>query len=157
MHRLPKITSLLYSAAFILWHSLTASTFAMADSLDDFTAPTSAEIQQRVSEINAAIQDKGGKWVAGETSMSVLSPPNAGCALAPLLYHDLSQGKRRWPRNQRSRCRHSPLPPHLTVYSIGGVTLSAPAPSPYPTATMLLRYETRAVAARAGLSAHSRT
>ncbi len=37
MHKLPKIISLLFSAAFIL---TMASTFAMADSTNDFTAPT---------------------------------------------------------------------------------------------------------------------
>ena len=74
MHKLPKVVSLLFSAAFILTTSLMASTFAMAESVDDFTAPTKAEIQQKVSDINAAIQEKGGKWVAGETSISILSP-----------------------------------------------------------------------------------
>ncbi len=49
MHRLPKIISLLFSAAFILM----ASTFAMAEPVEDFTAPTSAEIQKEVSDINA--------------------------------------------------------------------------------------------------------
>lgn len=74
MHKLPKIISLLFSAAFILTTSLTASTFAMADSTNDFTAPTSDEIQQTVPDINAAIKETGGKWVAGVTSMSKLSP-----------------------------------------------------------------------------------
>ena len=70
MHKLAKIISLLFSAAFILM----ASTFAMAEPAEDFIAPTGAQIQKEVSDINASIKAQGGKWVAGETSMSVLSP-----------------------------------------------------------------------------------
>ena len=70
MHKLSKIISLLFSAAFILM----ASTFAMAAPAEDFITPTGAQIQKEVSDINSAIKAKGGKWVAGETSMSVLSP-----------------------------------------------------------------------------------
>ena len=70
MHKLPKIMSLLFSAAFILM----ASTFAIAEPAEDFIAPTGAQIQKEVSDINASIKAQGGKWVAGETSMSVLSP-----------------------------------------------------------------------------------
>ena len=93
MHKLPKIISLLFSAAFILTTSLMASTFAMADPVDDFAAPTSAEIQQSVSDINAAIQEKGGKWVAGETSISILSPAERRMRLgaAPLLRLEAGQ------------------------------------------------------------------
>jgi hypothetical protein len=70
LHRSPKIISLLFSAAFIL----TTSTFAIAEPADDFTPPTSEQIQKEVSDLNAAIKAQGGTWVAGETSMSVLSP-----------------------------------------------------------------------------------
>ena len=40
-----------------------------------FVIPSkSSEIQQEVDSINAAIETKGAKWKAGETSMSKLSP-----------------------------------------------------------------------------------
>jgi Papain family cysteine protease/BNR/Asp-box repeat len=70
VHRLLKIIPLLFSAAFIL----TASSFAIAEPAEDFIVPTSAQVQKEVSDINAAIKDQGGEWVAGVTSMSVLSP-----------------------------------------------------------------------------------
>jgi outer membrane protein assembly factor BamB len=70
VQRLPRIISLLFSAAFVL----TPATFAMAEPAEDFIAPSSAQIQKEVSDINAAIKEKGGQWVAGVTSMSILPP-----------------------------------------------------------------------------------
>jgi hypothetical protein len=116
VHRLSKITSLLCSVAFILTASLTASTFAMADPVDDFTAPTKAQIQQKVSEINAAIKATGGKWVAGETSISVLSPAERRMRLgaAPLPEPEPGQAAQA-PETEK------PLPSFVTLSAPYGV------------------------------------
>ena len=70
MPRFFKITFLAFAAALILVPS-----FSLAGEGDEsFTKPTNEAIQKEVSEINASIKAKRAKWVAGETSMSKLSP-----------------------------------------------------------------------------------
>ncbi len=41
---------------------------------NDFRRPASTEIQKEVAGINTAIKARGAKWIAGETSMTRLSP-----------------------------------------------------------------------------------
>ena len=69
MYRPSRIIQLIF-AAFIL----TVPPLSIACSADEFVRPSQEEIQKEVSNINAAIQAKGAKWVAGETSMTRLSP-----------------------------------------------------------------------------------
>ncbi|MGA2193073.1 MAG: C1 family peptidase, partial [Nitrospirota bacterium] len=70
MFSLFRMIILIFAAAFIF----TAPSLSVAASADDYVRPTQDEIQQEVLDINAAIQAKGAKWVAGETSMTRLSP-----------------------------------------------------------------------------------
>jgi len=91
MPRFLKIMILALATALIFL----VPSFSLAGGEDEsFTRPSHEEIQQEISEIKASIKAKGAKWIAGATSMNVLSQEERNIRLG-ILCKPLPKDQRR--------------------------------------------------------------